>query len=97
MKKIEAIIKPFKPDEVKKDFACIGVKGIAVCFVRTFGTALLMFALIRKAVGFLVSPEEKAEGQDYSEHGGNGYPDFEVPAYAQKQGRKPWISREHGS
>jgi len=89
MKKIEPI-KAFKSDEVKKDFACMGVKGIAVCFVRTFGTAFLMFALIRKAVGLRVSPEGEVEGLDYSEHDGNAYPDFEVAAHAQKQKKGCW-------
>ena len=37
MKKIEAIIKPFKLDEVKEALAGIGVKGITVSEVKGFG------------------------------------------------------------
>jgi nitrogen regulatory protein PII len=37
MKKIEAIIKPFKLDEVKGALTAIGVKGITVSEVRGFG------------------------------------------------------------
>ena len=63
----------------------IGVQllGIAACFLWTFPTALIMFKLIDKAIGLRVSPEEEAEGLDFTEHGGNAYPDFEVSAYAQ--------------
>jgi Amt family ammonium transporter len=28
-----------------------------------------------------VSPEEELEGLDFSEHGGNAYPDFEVSSH----------------
>jgi nitrogen regulatory protein PII len=37
MKKIEAIIKPFKLDEVKAALAGIGVKGMTISEVRGFG------------------------------------------------------------
>jgi len=37
MKKIEAIIKPFKLDEVKEALTAIGVKGITVSEVKGFG------------------------------------------------------------
>ncbi len=37
MKKIEAIIKPFKLDEVKEALAGIGIKGITVTEVKGFG------------------------------------------------------------
>ena len=37
MKKIEAIIKPFKLDEVKEALTTIGVKGITVSEVKGFG------------------------------------------------------------
>ena len=37
MKKIEAIIKPFKLDEVKEALSAIGVKGITVSEVKGFG------------------------------------------------------------
>ena len=37
MKKIEAIIKPFKLDEVKEGLAAIGIKGLTVSEVKGFG------------------------------------------------------------
>ena len=37
MKKIEAIIKPFKLDEVKESLSEIGVQGITVSEVKGFG------------------------------------------------------------
>ncbi|MDY7037616.1 MAG: P-II family nitrogen regulator [Thermodesulfobacteriota bacterium] len=37
MKKIEAIIKPFKLDEVKEALNSIGVKGITITEVKGFG------------------------------------------------------------
>ena len=37
MKKVEAIIKPFKLDEVKDKLNDIGIKGITVTEVKGFG------------------------------------------------------------
>jgi len=37
MKKVEAIIKPFKLDEVKEGLTSIGIKGLTVTEVRGFG------------------------------------------------------------
>ena len=37
MKKIEAIIKPFKLDEVKDALAAIGVEGMTIAEVKGFG------------------------------------------------------------
>ena len=37
MKKIEAIIKPFKLDEVKESLANIGIQGMTVSEVKGFG------------------------------------------------------------
>jgi nitrogen regulatory protein PII len=37
MKKIEAIIKPFKLDDVKEKLTSLGVKGMTVSEVRGFG------------------------------------------------------------
>jgi nitrogen regulatory protein P-II 1 len=37
MKKIEAVIKPFKLDEVKSALAVLGVQGMTVCEVKGFG------------------------------------------------------------
>ena len=37
MKKIEAIIKPFKLDEVKEGLSKIGINGMTICEVKGFG------------------------------------------------------------
>jgi nitrogen regulatory protein PII len=37
MKKIEAIVKPFKLEEVKEALAEVGVEGMTVCEVKGFG------------------------------------------------------------
>jgi nitrogen regulatory protein P-II 1 len=37
VKKIEAVIKPFKLDEVKKALSVVGVSGLTVCEVKGFG------------------------------------------------------------
>ena len=37
MKKIEAIIKPFKLDEVKESLSAIGVQGLTVSEIKGFG------------------------------------------------------------
>ncbi len=37
MKRIDAIIKPFKLDEVKERLAKVGVEGLTVCEVKGFG------------------------------------------------------------
>jgi nitrogen regulatory protein P-II 1 len=37
MKKIEAIIKPFKLDEVKEGLSKIGINGMTMCEVKGFG------------------------------------------------------------
>jgi len=61
----------------------IGVQllGIGACFVWTFSMAFVMFKLIEKTIGLRVSAEEELEGLDFSEHGGNAYPDFDVTSY----------------
>ena len=37
MKRIDAIIKPFKVDDVKKGLAAIGVRGLTISEVKGFG------------------------------------------------------------
>ena len=37
MKKVEAVIKPFKLDDVKEGLAALGIKGLTVTEVRGFG------------------------------------------------------------
>ena len=58
----------------------IGVQllGISACFLWVFPTAFIMFKLIDHTIGLRVSPEEELEGLDFTEHGGNAYPDFDV-------------------
>ena len=64
----------------------IGVQilGIVSAFVWTFVAAFILFKIIDKTIGLRVSPEEEAEGLDFTEHGGSAYPDFEVSSYAQQ-------------
>jgi len=52
--------------------------GVLACFVWTFGTAMILFYLIKVTVGLRVSKEEELTGLDYGEHGGTAYPDFQV-------------------
>ena len=62
MKRIEAIIKPFKIDEVKEALADIGVDGMTVCEVKGFGRQkghLEVYRGSEYAVGFL--PKVKLE------------------------------------
>jgi nitrogen regulatory protein PII len=49
MKKIEAIIKPYKLDEVKEQLATVGVEGLTVTEVKGFGRQKGKSALYRGA------------------------------------------------
>ncbi len=66
----------------------IGVQllGIAACFLWTFPLAFLMFKTISRTIGLRVTPEEEMEGLDYTEHGGNAYPDFGISSYSSGHG-----------
>ena len=46
MKKIEAIIKPFKLDEVKESLQDIGVQGLSVIEVKGFGRQQVIVWLV---------------------------------------------------
>ncbi len=69
MKKIEAIIKPFKLDEVKEGLSAIGVQGLTVSEIKGFGRQKGHTELYRGAeyvVDFLpkvkleiIAPDEK--------------------------------------
>jgi len=61
----------------------VQVLGIVAAFVRTFGTATIVFTLIHKIIGLRVSREEEMTGLDFGEHAGNAYLDFEVSSYIQ--------------
>ncbi len=50
--------------------------GCAATFVWTFGTAFILFNVIKATIGLRVSPDEEIEGLDFNEHGLNAYPDF---------------------
>jgi Amt family ammonium transporter len=58
----------------------IGVQllGIGAAFVWSFCMSFILFKVVDKVVTLRVSPEEEMEGLDFSEHGGNAYPDFET-------------------
>lgn len=56
----------------------IQLVGITACFVWTFGTAFILFKILKATVGLRVSEEEERAGLDYSEHGSSAYPDFVV-------------------
>ena len=72
MKKVEAIIKPFKLDEVKEALSAVGIQGITVTEVKGFGRQKGHKELYRGAeyvVEFLpqvkleiVIPDDKLEG-----------------------------------
>jgi Amt family ammonium transporter len=64
----------------------IGVQllGIGAAFIWTFSIAFIMFKIIDKTIGLRISPEEEADGLDYSEHRGTAYPDFEISTYTQQ-------------
>ncbi|MEW5736139.1 MAG: ammonium transporter [Thermodesulfobacteriota bacterium] len=58
----------------------IGVQllGIATCFAWSFGTGMILFAILKKTIGLRVTPEEEMEGLDFGEHGATAYPDFQA-------------------
>lgn len=60
----------------------IGVQllGIGTAFIWAFTAGFIMFKLIDLVIGLRVSEQEESEGLDFSEHGGNAYPDFMVLA-----------------
>ena len=69
MKKIEAIIKPFKLDEVKEALQEVGVQGITVVEVKGFGRQKGRTELYRGAeyvVDFL--PKVKIRGRRHRRH-----------------------------
>jgi Amt family ammonium transporter len=61
----------------------VGVQllGIGACFLWVFPVAFVMFKIVSATIGLRVSPEEEMEGLDFTEHGGNAYPDFEVVSH----------------
>lgn len=47
--------------------------GVAVCGAASFGSALLLFFLLKKTIGLRVSKEHEEQGLDSHEHGIRGY------------------------
>jgi Amt family ammonium transporter len=62
----------------------IQIVGIIAAFIWTFGLAFIMFKAIDMTIGLRVTPEEEIEGLDFTEHGGNAYPDFGIETHTQK-------------
>ena len=62
----------------------IGVQllGVGAAFLWSFGASFILFKAVDMVVTLRVSPEEEMEGLDFSEHGGNAYPDFEISSYS---------------
>ncbi|HEX4997392.1 MAG TPA: ammonium transporter [Terriglobia bacterium] len=54
----------------------VQLMGVGAAFVWTFGTAFILFKVIKATVGLRVKPEEEIEGLDLAEHGAFAYPDF---------------------
>ncbi|MBE9581665.1 MAG: ammonium transporter [Proteobacteria bacterium] len=61
----------------------IGVQVLGICaaFIWAFGASFIMFKLIDKTIGLRVSPEEEMGGLDFSEHGANAYPNFQIVSH----------------
>ncbi len=52
--------------------------GVGACFAWVFVASMILFYVIKKTIGLRVSPEDEREGLDYTEHGGNAYPDYQI-------------------
>jgi len=50
--------------------------GIGAAFVWSFGTAFILFTLLKKTIGLRISEEEELQGVDIGEHGAHAYNDF---------------------
>jgi Amt family ammonium transporter len=57
----------------------LGVQAVGVVAygVATFVSALIIFLVVKAAMGLRVGPEEEMEGLDIGEHGMTAYPDFQ--------------------
>ncbi len=52
--------------------------GIGAAFVWAFGTAFILFKLIKATIGLRISEEDELLGVDVVEHGGHAYNDFQI-------------------
>ena len=68
----------FNMEGVTLAIVMVQVVGILACFAWTFTTAFATFKLIAATMGLRCSVEEELEGLDFTEHGGNAYPDFNL-------------------
>ena len=56
----------------------IQLLGVLSVFIWVFGSALLLFYIIKKTVGLRASDEEQLKGLDISEHGMESYAGFQI-------------------
>ncbi len=56
----------------------IQLTGVASVFCWVFGSALILFYIIKKIVGLRASDEEQLKGLDISEHGMESYAGFQI-------------------
>jgi ammonium transporter, Amt family len=56
----------------------VQLAGVASVFVFTFGSAFVLFKILKATIGLRVSAEEEIEGLDVPEHGQEAYPNFVV-------------------
>jgi Amt family ammonium transporter len=47
--------------------------GVAVCAAAAFGSALILFVILKKTIGLRVSRKHEEQGLDSHEHGIRGY------------------------
>jgi len=52
--------------------------GVAAVFAWVFGTAFILFSLLKVTIGLKVQPEEELKGLDIGEHGMESYAGFQV-------------------
>ncbi|MEE8556687.1 MAG: Ammonia transporter, partial [Myxococcota bacterium] len=70
--------------------------GVAAYGAASFGSALLIFGVVRVLMGLRVSAEEEVEGLDYAEHGMHAY-DFAMgggESEAELRGLRPLVSAQ---
>ena len=57
-------------------FFLVQALSVVVNFAWAFGLGLIVFWVLKKAIGIRVSPEEELEGLDIGEHGMSAYPNY---------------------
>ena len=56
----------------------VQLTGMVSVFAWTFGSAFVLFYIIRRTMGLRVSDEEQLKGLDISEHGMESYAGFQI-------------------